>query len=39
MEVLRNFLDKSAQMIDEEVQWLKAIDADSVLSDAAFLGW
>ncbi|CAL1716937.1 unnamed protein product [Somion occarium] len=38
VEVLRAFLeDKDEKILDEE-QWLRAINADCVLSDAAFLG-
>lgn len=37
MEVLRSFLGKKDQKVEEEVGWLRDIQADAVLSDAAFL--
>ena len=39
VEVLENFLAKKDTKVADESQWLKAIHADCVLSDAAFLGW
>ena len=39
VEVLENFLAKKDAKVADESQWLKAIRADCVLSDAAFLGW
>ncbi|GJE96266.1 hypothetical protein PsYK624_124600 [Phanerochaete sordida] len=38
IEVLKDFLDKTPQKIEDEAQWLRVIGADCVLSDAAFLG-
>lgn len=37
VEVLRSFLEKKDQKVAEEVEWLREIQADAVLSDAAFL--
>ena len=39
VEVLRRFLDETPKKIEEEAEWLREIEADCVLSDAAFLGW
>lgn len=39
VNVLKAFLMKKERKVLEESQWLKAIGADCVLSDAAFLGW
>lgn len=39
IEVLKDFLEKTPQKIEDEVQWLQTIGADCILSDAAFLGW
>lgn len=38
VEVLKGFLAKAPQKIGDEAQWLRAVGADCVLSDAAFLG-
>ncbi|KAM5537184.1 hypothetical protein V8D89_009117 [Ganoderma adspersum] len=38
VEVLENFLAKKDLKVADESQWLRAIHADCVLSDAAFLG-
>ncbi|TBU33505.1 hypothetical protein BD311DRAFT_684943 [Dichomitus squalens] len=38
VEVLENFLAKKDVKVADESQWLKAVRADCVLSDAAFLG-
>ncbi|KAI1796995.1 hypothetical protein LXA43DRAFT_911338 [Ganoderma leucocontextum] len=38
VEVLENFLVKTDVKVADESQWLRAIHADCVLSDAAFLG-
>ena len=37
--VLQEFLDQKPTKLQEEVRWLQSVDADCVLSDAAFLGW
>lgn len=37
MEALRSFLGKKDQKVAEEVEWLREIQADAVLSDAAFM--
>lgn len=39
LEVLRDFLKDKDRKISDEEQWLRSIEADCVLSDAAFLGW
>ncbi|PIL35394.1 hypothetical protein GSI_02120 [Ganoderma sinense ZZ0214-1] len=38
VEVLESFLAKKDAKVADELQWLRAIHADCVLSDAAFLG-
>ena len=38
-KVLREFLDQKPAKLEEESKWLQSIEADCVLSDAAFLGW
>ncbi|KAI9061096.1 hypothetical protein FKP32DRAFT_1655051 [Trametes sanguinea] len=38
VEVLENFLSEKDRKVAEESQWLRSIQADCVLSDAAFLG-
>jgi hypothetical protein len=37
IHVLESFLRKKEQKVEEEAQWLRDINADCVLSDAAFL--
>lgn len=39
IDVLKSFLDKKETLLDRECRWLLSVKADSVLSDAAFLGW
>lgn len=39
VEVLRSFLKQKDRKIVEEREWLHSVNADCVLSDAAFLGW
>lgn len=39
VNALRRFLKRKSEMIEEESRWLRLVDADCVLSDAAFLGW
>jgi hypothetical protein len=39
VEILKKFLDKKDELLERERQWLLEVQAHSVLSDAAFLGW
>ena len=39
IDVLSTFLKTKDSKVDAEVEWLKSIEADCVLSDSAFLGW
>lgn len=39
IEVLKKFLDNTPEKIKDETEWLQTVQADCVLSDAAFLGW
>lgn len=39
VEVLKKFLDDAPEKVREEAGWLREIQVDCVLSDAAFLGW
>ncbi|KAH9957447.1 hypothetical protein BC827DRAFT_1225936 [Russula dissimulans] len=39
LRVLESFLDKKGQKVEEEAQWLREINANCVLSDAAFLAF
>lgn len=36
---LKSFLDKRSAILDNEVNWLKQVQADCVLCDAPFLPW
>ncbi|KAI0091036.1 hypothetical protein BDY19DRAFT_984075 [Irpex rosettiformis] len=38
LRVLKRFLDRKDDIVEEESRWLKLINADCVLSDAAFIG-
>lgn len=39
VDVLSSFLETKDTKVAAEVEWLKSIKADCVLSDSAFLGW
>ena len=38
-EVLKTFMEKREERLDEEEKWLREAGVDAVLSDAAFLAW
>lgn len=37
--VLEDFLEQKPAKLEEEARFLRDVEADCVLSDAAFLGW
>lgn len=37
--MLKKFLGNKKELLERECQWLQQINADCVLSDAAFLAW
>ncbi|KAK6984221.1 hypothetical protein R3P38DRAFT_2662492 [Favolaschia claudopus] len=39
LAVLKSFLDNKDAILETEIEWLTEIQADCVLSDAAFIGW
>jgi hypothetical protein len=39
VDALKSFLNKKDHKLEQEKHWLVSINADCVLTDAAFLGW